>query len=58
MAKPLRLRTAEGKRRKTAAPPLARGRAAAPAAVVGAGPTMSDPMRLAAEVARLEAEFA
>jgi diguanylate cyclase (GGDEF)-like protein len=58
MAKPLRLRTADGKRRKIAAPPLARGRAATPAAAVAAGPAMSDPMRLAAEVARLEAELA
>ena len=58
MAKPLRLRAAEGKRRKIAAPPLARGRAATPAAAVAAGPAVSDPMRLAAEVARLEAELA
>jgi hypothetical protein len=58
MAKPVRLRTAEGKLRKTAVRPLARGRTTAPAVAVAAGPTMSDPMRLAAEVARLEAELA
>jgi diguanylate cyclase (GGDEF)-like protein len=58
MAKQVRLPKAEAKIRDVPARPALRGRRAAPMAEAVGGPTRSDPMRLAAEVARLEAELA
>jgi diguanylate cyclase (GGDEF)-like protein len=58
MAKQVRLRTAGAKVRRVPGPPRTRGRPADGAAAPPARPTPSDPMRLAAEVARLEAELA
>jgi diguanylate cyclase (GGDEF)-like protein len=58
MAKQVRLPKAEAKIRDVPARPALRGRRAAPMAEAVGGPTQSDPMRLAAEVARLEAELA
>jgi diguanylate cyclase (GGDEF)-like protein len=58
MAKHVRLRTANAKVSGASPRPPTRGRPAEPAAAAASRPTSSDPMRLAAEVARLEAELA
>jgi diguanylate cyclase (GGDEF)-like protein len=58
MAKQVRLPKTEAKVRDLPARPARRGPRAVPMAESAGGPTQSDPMRLAAEVARLEAELA
>ena len=58
MAKQVRLPKAEAKIRDVPARPALRGPRATPIAEAVGGPTQSDPMRLAIEVARLEAELA
>ena len=58
MAKQVRLPQAEAKIRDVPARPALRGPRATPIVEAVGGPTQSDPMRLAAEVARLEAELA
>jgi diguanylate cyclase (GGDEF)-like protein len=58
MAKQVRLRTAGAKVSTMSEPPRTRGRPADGVAAPAPRPTQSDPMRLAAEVARLEAELA
>jgi diguanylate cyclase (GGDEF)-like protein len=58
MAKQVRLPKAAAKIRDGAPRRPLRGRSAAPMADTVGGPTQSEPMRLAAEVARLEAELA
>ena len=58
MARQTRLRTEGTKAAEAAAPSRERARPAEPMATTAAAPPLSDPMRLAAEVARLEAELA
>src|ERR1700716_3375363 len=58
MAKQVRLPKAEAKIRDVPARPALRGPRATPIVEAVGGPTQSDPMRLAADVARLEAELA
>jgi diguanylate cyclase (GGDEF)-like protein len=58
MAKQVRLPKAEAKNRDVPARPVLRGARATPIVEAAGGPTQSDPMRLALEVARLEAELA
>jgi diguanylate cyclase (GGDEF)-like protein len=58
VAKQVRLPKADAKIRDVALRPSVRGRPAPPIVEAVGGPTQSDPMRLAAEVARLEAELA
>jgi diguanylate cyclase (GGDEF)-like protein len=58
MAKQVRLPKAEAKIRDVPARPALRAPRLPPVAEAAGGPTQSDPTRLAAEVARLEAELA
>src|SRR4051794_29200066 len=58
MAKQVRLPKAAAKIRDVGPRRALRGRSAAPEAATVEGPTQADPTRLAAEVARLEAELA
>jgi diguanylate cyclase (GGDEF)-like protein len=58
MAKQVRLPKATAKIREVPARPALRAPRATPGMEAAGGPTQSDPMRLAAEVARLEAELA